>query len=269
MTTFVSFNINSIRLRLHQLQRLDELLMPDVIALQETKVQDKDFPTEALAKMGYHAHFFGQKTHYGVAILSKTMPRYVHKGFACDTQDSQKRFIHAEFWMNGKEIHVLNGYFPQGESKEHAIKFPMKRAFYDHFGRYIQDLRKDKKSLVVMGDMNVAPSDMDVGIGDKNAKRWLARGICSFLPEEREWYLAFRHDLVDTYRYLMPTGDLLSWFDYRTKGFEDSPKRGLRIDHILCTPDLLPALHCVGIDYEVRSMDKPSDHAPVWASFRW
>lgn len=182
MTTFVSFNTNSIRLRLHQLQKLDELLVPFVIGIQETKVQDQDFPVAQLLDMGYHAEFFGQKTHYGVAILSKIAPSYVQKGFVHDTQDSQKRFIHAEFRIDGREIHVLNGYFPQGESRDHATKFPMKRDFYDHFGAYIQELLKDNKSLIVMGDMNIAPIDMDVGIGEKNAKRRLAQGICSFLP---------------------------------------------------------------------------------------
>lgn len=269
MTTFVSFNTNSIRLRLHQLQKLDELLAPFVIGIQETKVQDQDFPVAQLLDMGYHAEFFGQKTHYGVAILSKIAPSYVQKGFVHDTQDSQKRFIHAEFRIDGREIHVLNGYFPQGESRDHATKFPMKRDFYGHFGAYIQELLKDNKSLIVMGDMNIAPIDMDVGIGEKNAKRWLAQGICSFLPEERQWYAAFSQGMVDTYRHLEPTGELLSWFDYRSKGFEDLPKRGLRIDHILCTPDLLPKLHSAGVNYEIRAMDKPSDHAPVWATFQW
>lgn len=265
MPRFVSFNINGIRARPHQLQALVETLNPDIIGLQETKVHDEAFPLQDVLKLGYHVEFFGQKSHYGVAFLSKKPPIFVQKGFLNARDDEQKRLIHARFVFNNQEIDVLNGYFPQGESRHHETKFPMKQDFYQRLTKYIQTLKQQNRSLIVMGDMNIAPQPIDVGIGEKNAQRWLSQGICSFLPEELSWYQDLLDSgLHDTFRQLYPDSNALSWFDYRSKGFEDTPKRGLRIDHILCSANLLAHIQDAGISYELRSMEKPSDHAPVW-----
>lgn len=269
MTRFVSFNINGIRARQHQLEAVREVIDPDVIGLQETKVHDEQFPLENIESLGYHVEYFGQKAHYGVALLSKVAPIFVQKGFPGEDEEAQKRFIHARYVFDGREVDVLNGYFPQGESQDHPIKFPMKRAYYADLIAYIDTLRAEGRSLVIMGDMNIAPEDIDIGIGEANAKRWLKNGKTSFLPEEREWYSdLMARELTDTYRLHYPDStELYSWFDYRSRGFNDDPKRGLRIDHILCTADLID--HCVdaGISYELRGMEKPSDHAPIWAVF--
>lgn len=266
---FVSFNINSIRTRIHQLQAIKDILNPDVIGLQETKVHDEAFPIDDIQALGYHVEFFGQKTHYGVALLSKKAPILVQKGFLMDDDTAQKRFIHAQYEFDGKIIDVLNGYFPQGESRKHETKFPAKQKYYADLTSYINDLIVKNRSLVVMGDMNIAPADLDVGIGEKNAKRWLSNGICSFLPEERAWYeTLLKTGLTDSYRHLYPTGDELSWFDYRSKGFDDTPKRGLRIDHILLTKDLVPNLNGAGVSYPIRAMERPSDHVPIWVDLK-
>ena len=130
MTTFVSFNINGIRARIHQLQMIKNTLDADIIGLQETKVQDKDFPSSLVENLGYQVTYFGQKSHYGVAILSKTAPIFVQKGFLSDCDDDQKRLIHARFDIHGRQIDVINGYFPQGEYQNHQIKYAMKRDYY-------------------------------------------------------------------------------------------------------------------------------------------
>ena len=269
MTRFVCFNINGIRARQHQLEAVRDIIDPDVIGLQETKVHDEQFPLENVESLGYHVEYFGQKAHYGVALLSKVAPIFVQKGFPDEDTEAQKRFIHARYEFNGREIDVLNGYFPQGESQDHPTKFPMKRAYYADLMAYIDTLKAEGRSLVIMGDMNIAPKDIDIGIGEVNAKRWLKNRKTSFLPEEREWYSnLMARELTDTYRLHYPEStELYSWFDYRSRGFDDDPKRGLRIDHILCTPDLVE--HCVdaGISYELRGMEKPSDHAPIWTEF--
>ena len=162
----------------------------------------------------------------------------------------------------------FDGYFPQGEHQNHQIKYPMKRDFYAKLISYIDTLKQQGREIMVMGDMNVAPSDNDVGIGSHVAKRWQDNGICSFLPEERLWYQALLDtDLTDTYRQHYPDTQEYSWFDYRSRGFDDNPKRGLRIDHILCTPALAKNCLSAGIDYTTRAQEKPSDHAPVWAKF--
>ena len=271
MQRFVSFNINGIRARHHQLKALTDSIAPDVIGLQETKVDDAQFPLADVQKLGYHVEFFGQKAHYGVALLSKIAPIFVQKGFIGDDAAAQKRFIHARYDFDGQQIDVLNGYFPQGENQKHATKYPMKRWYYASLTDYITKLISEGKSLIVMGDMNISPTDADVGIGEVNAKRWLKQGKCSFLPEEREWYQKLlATDLHDTYRLHYPdVHDTFSWFDYRSKGFDDEPKRGLRIDHILCTSDIKDACTNAGVSYPLRAMDRPSDHAPIWANFEF
>ena len=270
MTRFVSFNINGIRARQHQLEAVRDVIDPEVMGLQETKVHDEQFPLSDVEGLGYHVEYFGQKAHYGVALLSKTAPIFVQKGFPNEDSEAQKRFIHARYVIGGREIDVLNGYFPQGESADHPTKFPMKRAYYADLMAYIDKLKAEGRSLIIMGDMNISPQDIDVGIGEVNAKRWLKNNKCSFLPEERAWYAALMsRDLTDTYRLHYPTStELYSWFDYRSRGFNDEPKRGLRIDHILCTPDLVDNCVDAGISYTLRAMEKPSDHAPIWSAFK-
>lgn len=121
-----------------------------------------------------------------------------------------------------------------------------------------------------MGDMNISHQDCDIGIGEENRKRWLRTGKCSFLPEEREWLAQLMSwGLKDTFRELMPDEhSLFSWFDYRSRGFEDNPRRGLRIDLILASHNLQDRCVEAGIDYEIRSMERPSDHCPIWARFQ-
>ncbi|HTF97530.1 MAG TPA: exodeoxyribonuclease III [Cellvibrio sp.] len=266
----VSFNVNSLRTRIHQLEAVIEKHRPDFIGLQETKVNDPDFPLETIKAMGYDVEYFGQKTHYGVALLSRYPFKKVMKGFPEDLTDSQRRFIGGVFDTPLGEITVLNGYFPQGESRDHAIKFPAKRKFYSDLNSYLKNGETPDKQIIVMGDMNISHQDVDIGIGEENRKRWLRTGKCSFLPEEREWLNELlTWGLKDSFRERNPdVCDLFSWFDYRSGGFEDNPKRGLRIDLILMTQSLLDKCVDAGIDYEIRGMDKPSDHCPIWVELK-
>ena len=266
---FVSFNVNSIRTRLHQLEAVIESLDPDVIGLQETKVRDEEFPEQAIRDLGYHVHFHGQKTHYGVALLSKQAPSAVHKGYPWDPEDAQRRLITADFTVNGRSLTVINGYFPQGESRDHPVKFPAKERFYADLMRYLDELQSKTDDLIVMGDVNISATDKDIGIGADNMKRWLREGKCSFLPEEREWLSQVQsRGLTDIFRHLHPEEtDTFSWFDYRSKGFERDPKRGLRIDQIMATDQLSARAKSAGVSYDIRAMERPSDHCPIWASF--
>lgn len=266
---FVSFNINGIRARLHQIEALLKLHQPDIIGLQETKVDDAQFPRAELEKLGLHVEFFGQPGHYGVALLSRQKPLWVKKGLD-ENAEEQRRLIMADYAMpDGGTVRVLNGYFPQGESRDHPVKFPHKARFYRELHEYLQNTCDPAQPLIVMGDMNVAPVDRDVGIGEDNARRWLRTGKCCFLPEEREWLgKLMSWGLYDTYRLKHPeVDDRFSWFDYRSKGFERVPRRGLRIDLVLATAPLTGRLRDAGICYEIRAMERPSDHCPVWADF--
>jgi exodeoxyribonuclease-3 len=266
----VSFNTNGIRARQHQLEALKSNYDPDIIGIQETKVQDPDFPVGMIDALGYEAHFHGQKTHYGVALLSKLSPLNVTKGYSSDGADAQRRLISAAYETpSGSNITVINGYFPQGESRDHEVKFPAKRKFYADLMSHLEENHSPDEALLVIGDMNIAPGDLDIGIGEDNAKRWLRTGKCSFLPEERDWLDRLTTwGLEDTYRKLHPTeAEYFSWFDYRSRGFEREPKRGLRIDLILATRSLAGVCTGAGIAYDIRGMEKPSDHCPIWAEF--
>ncbi len=263
----VSFNVNSIRTRLHQLEAVIGSHAPDIIGLQETKVTDEDFPVDAIRELGYHPVFHGQKTHYGVALLSRTEPVNVERGFREDDDASQRRFIAAQYPLgDGRNLSVINCYFPQGEARNHPVKFPNKQKFYADLMAHLDAHHANGGPLIIMGDMNVAPLDADIGIGEDNRKRWLRDGKASFLPEEREWlqrlvdwgtFDSFRQQHSDE-------ADRFSWFDYRSRGFEREPRRGLRIDLILASNDLQHHVKAAGIDYEIRAMDRPSDHCPIW-----
>ncbi|UNH41141.1 exodeoxyribonuclease III [Moellerella wisconsensis] len=263
---FISFNINGLRARPHQLAAIVEKYQPDVIGLQETKVHDDMFPLDDVKQLGYHIYYHGQKGHYGVALLLKKPPLAVRKGFATDNEDAQRRIIMADIATENGPLTVINGYFPQGESRDHPTKFPAKEKFYRDLQTYVETF-DPAGQLLIMGDLNISPADKDIGIGENNMKRWLRSGKCSFLPEEREWLgKLLNWGLVDTYRQMYPdTDDKFSWFDYRSKGFDDN--RGLRIDLVLASPSLAKLCVATGIDYDIRAMEKPSDHAPVWAEF--
>lgn len=263
----VSFNINSLRARIHQLEAVIERLDPDVICLQETKVSDEDFPLDAVSNLGYHVDFHGQKGHYGVATFSRQKPVSVLKGFKTDGADAQRRAITTFYKVNGKTIGVFNGYFPQGENRAHETKFPAKEKYYKDLNAMVDELNCDE--FVILGDFNISHQDIDIGIGDANRKRWLRTGKCSFLPEEREWLnTLLSKGFYDTFRKHHPeVTDRYSWFDYRSRGFDDDPRRGLRIDLIIATKGLFDKCIASEIDYDIRAMEKPSDHCPIWSEF--
>jgi len=267
----VSFNINGIRARQHQLAALVDAHRPGVIGLQETKVQDSEFPVAAVEALGYHVSYHGQKGHYGVALLIDSAqcgePEAIFHGFPDDGEHAQRRMIGARLRPAGGEpLTVWNGYFPQGENVEHPIKFPHKRAFYAQLKQLLASHHRADERLAIMGDFNISPEDIDIGIGEANRKRWLREGKTSFQPVEREWLADIKAwGLCDSYRLRYPeTDDRFSWFDYRSRGFERDPRRGLRIDHILVSAPLAERVREAGIDYALRGMEKPSDHAPVW-----
>ncbi len=265
----ISFNINGLRARLHQLQAIIDKHQPDIIGLQEIKVHDEMFPLADVEAMGYHVYFHGQKAHYGVAMLCKKEPLKVQKGFATDSDEAQRRMIMVTTTnAQGEEVTVLNGYFPQGESITHETKFPYKRQFYKDLMTYLDDNHTPEDHVVVMGDINISPLDIDIGIGEPNRKRWLKTGKCSFQAEEREWLKTLMDwGFIDTFRSLHPDREeRYSWFDYRSRGFDDN--RGLRIDVVLATKAM--ASNCVeaDVDYELRAIEKPSDHAPIWSTFK-
>jgi exodeoxyribonuclease-3 len=136
--------------------------------------------------------------------------------------------------------------------------------------KHIKKLQKKENNLIVMGDFNVAPTELDIGIGEPNVKRWLRDGKTAFLPEEIEMWNNIKNlGFVDSWRKQNPNeNSTYSWFDYRSRMFDDNPKRGLRIDHILVSENIEHAILDTGIDYSARAMEKPSDHCPIWLELK-
>tara|TARA_Y200000002_G_C22615661_1_gene635883 strand:- start:248 stop:1060 length:813 start_codon:yes stop_codon:yes gene_type:complete len=261
MIRIICFNINGLRARPHQLKALKEKYDPDIIALQEIKVSDEDFPDQIPTELGFNYYNYGQKGFHGVAIFSKQPPISVIKGLEGGEDESQKRYIQCDYDTNVGIVSVCNSYFPQGENRKHPDKFPYKDRYYKRITKHIESL---STNVVLTGDFNIAPNRNDIGMNEDGIKRWLSQGHTAFLPEEIEWYKKLTDlGLVDIWRERNPNSTKCSWFDYRSRGFDQDPKRGLRIDHFLLSKDVQEKYINSEIDHELRAMEKPSDHCPV------
>ena len=261
MIRIICFNINGLRARPHQLKALKEKYDPDIIALQEIKVSDEDFPEQIPTELGFNYYNYGQKGFHGVAIFSKQPPISVIKGLDGGEDESQKRYIQCDYDTNAGIVSVCNSYFPQGENRKHPDKFPYKDRYYKRITKHIESLNTN---IVLTGDFNIAPNRNDIGMNEDGIKRWLSQGHTAFLPEEIEWYKKLTDlGLADIWREKNPNSTKCSWFDYRSRGFDQDPKRGLRIDHFLLSKDVHEKYINSEIDHELRAMEKPSDHCPV------
>ena len=257
----ITFNINGLRARPHQLEKLKEKYDPDIIAIQEIKVSDEDFPEHIPIDLGYKFFNYGQKGFHGVAIFSKLKPIEVVKGLDGGEDEVQKRYIQCDYKTDKGVISICNSYFPQGENRKHPDKFPYKERYYSRITKHIASI---KNNLILTGDFNIAPLREDIGMNDDGVKRWLREGHTAFLPEEIEWYKMLTDlGLHDFWREKNPDSTKCSWFDYRSRGFDQDPKRGLRIDHFLISKQLEETYLGSDIDHELRAMEKPSDHCPV------
>lgn len=250
-----TWNVNSIRARHERLIRWLSNHQPDVLCLQEVKVEEKAFPFDALREAGYNAEVFGQRTYNGVAILARTELTDVQKGFPKDAFDDQARFIAATVsGVRIVSIYVPNGKVVGSESYEYKLRwlFQLKR--------YLEESEVASTDLVVCGDLNIAPNPGDVA----RPQQW--EGSVLYNPEMRSEFtelLAF--GLADTVGKRFPDGGVYSWWDYQQLGFQLG--NGLRIDHILASPGLAKRCTEAGVDREERKGKAPSDHAPVWAVF--
>lgn len=251
----ISWNVNSLRTRFERVVAVLDRHRPDLLCLQETKVQDDDFPHQAFTELGYVSHAHGQKTYNGVALIGKEGIEDVVHGFPGDPCPEQARVISCTMggvrWIN---VYVLNG------KEVGCDKFELKMAWLTALRAWIADCCSPEEAVVVLGDFNIAPDDRDVHDPDK----W--RGKIHFSPQEHAQLQGFRDwGFTDLYRLQHAQGGLYSWWDYRGGGFERD--HGLRIDLALGTP---PArARCTGthLDREERAPgedgDKPSDHVPL------
>jgi exodeoxyribonuclease-3 len=246
-----TWNVNSIRAREGRLLRWLEARRPDVVCLQELKVTEEAFPFETLRERGYLAAVRGQKTYNGVAILSRTPPREVEKGFGDGGDDAEARLVAARTG----DVHVISVYVPNG-AQVGSEKWAYKLEWLGRLRTWL-DRRFGKDDLVALcGDMNVAPEARDV----HDPERWESTVL--FHPEARRaWAEVRAWGLVDGFRLHHDEPGFYSWWDYRMLAFPRN--RGLRIDHIDLSEPL--ARRCTGaaIDRDERKGQQPSDHVPV------
>ncbi len=253
--TIATWNVNSLRVRLNHVLDWLALRQPDLLALQETKVEDKHFPEQALRDAGYHVFFNGQKTYNGVAFISRD-PMHNIITSLLNFDDIQRRILIANIGI----LRIVNIYVPNGASVN-SEKYKYKLNWLNKLKTHLQQELSQYPRLIVLGDFNIAPEDKDV----HDPMAW--RGNVLVSPPERQ---AFKEvlelGLKDSFRLFSEQGGQYSWWDYRAAAFRRN--HGLRIDHILSSSALAPYCIRCEIDKEIRGWEKPSDHVPVVASYQ-
>ncbi|HIA09382.1 MAG TPA: exodeoxyribonuclease III [Chromatiaceae bacterium] len=249
-----TWNVNSLKVRLpHVLDWLNNA-DPDILVLQETKTTDENFPREAIEEAGYQVAFSGQKTYNGVALISKHPITDVVTDVP-DLDDPQRRILCATI----NDVRVLDLYVVNG-SEVGSEKFEYKLRWLEAVTQYIKQQLDAHDRFVVLGDFNIAPADADV----HDPEAWEGRILCS-APERDALQDMLDLGLNDCFRQFEQEDKSFSWWDYRAAGFRRN--RGLRIDLILASNTLAQTCRACAIDKEPRGLERPSDHAPVYAEF--
>lgn len=252
-----TWNVNSIRLRLDNTVAWLAERQPDIVCLQEIKCQDEQFPREAFEQLGYNVAVHGQKGFNGVAVLSRLPFDEVTSGLPGGDGDVQSRFIEVVVSTPQGVVRVCGIYLPNGNPVD-TEKYPYKLEWMARLKAHIANRLAFEEPLVVCGDYNVIPEPEDAA----NPAAWA--GDALFLPQTRA---AFREilnlGLTDALRATTDAPGLYSFWDYQAGAWQRN--NGIRIDHLLLSPQAADRLKATGIDKHVRGWEKPSDHVPVWA----
>ncbi|MFD2164328.1 exodeoxyribonuclease III [Paradesertivirga mongoliensis] len=248
-----TYNVNGINGRLPVLLRWLKESAPDIVCLQELKAPQEKFPETAISEAGYQAIWHGQKSWNGVAILSRIgAPEEINKVLPGDDDDTQSRFIEA----NVSGIRVVCLYLPNGNPAP-GPKFDYKLGWFERLKIHARELLKLDGPVVITGDYNVMPTDLDV----YKPERWLDDAL--FRPEVRQHFKELiEQGWTDAIRKLQPGEKIYTFWDYFRNAY--ARDAGLRIDHFLLNPVLEKRLLAAGVDRDVRGWEKTSDHAPVW-----
>ena len=248
-----TWNVNSLKVRLPQVLEWLAAHQPDIVCLQETKLEDRNFPSADLEAAGYRTAFAGQKTYNGVAILSRLPLSDVSVGIP-GLDDAQQRLIAA----TADNVRVVCAYFPNGQSVG-SDKFAYKLRWIEALTAWLRNELAQHPRLALLGDYNIAPEARDV----HDPAAWEGQVLFSE-PERSAFRKLIALGLRDAFRLFEQPEKTYSWWDYRMMAFRRN--RGLRIDHILLSEAL--AGDCIGcsVDKEARKAERPSDHAPVMAT---
>lgn len=246
-----SWNVNSLNVRLPHLEQWLQMRSPDIVALQETKLEDARFPADALAALGYRSVFSGQKTYNGVALLSRRDASDVQIGIP-DFADEQRRVIAATFG----DLRVVNLYVVNGQAVG-SEKYDYKLRWLDAVHGWLAQERLRWPNLIVLGDFNIAPEDRDT----HDPAIWNDSSILTSTAERAALRRLLELGVSDSYRWFTQEDGQFSWWDYRAAGFRRN--LGLRIDLVLASEALRAHATGASIDREPRTWERPSDHAPV------
>jgi exodeoxyribonuclease III len=249
----VTYNVNGINARLPSLLRWLEEYKPDIVCLQELKAPQDKFPVDAITSLGYGAIWHGQKSWNGVAILARgSQPQEVRRALPGEDEDIQSRYIEA--MVEG--IHIGCLYLPNGNPAP-GIKFDYKLRWLESFTLHAAQLLQLDVPVVLAGDYNIIPTELDV----YNPEYWVNDAL--FRPEVRIAYQnLITQGWTDALRTFYPQQRIYTFWDYTQNAYRRNI--GLRIDHLLLSPHLAHRLQAAGVDREVRGWEKPSDHAPTW-----
>lgn len=250
-----TYNVNGVNGRLPILLRWLGEAAPDVVCLQELKAPQEKFPEQAIREAGYHAIWHGQKSWNGVAILTRNeAAKEVRRALPGDPEDSHSRYIEAT--VNGLVIGCL--YLPNGNPAP-GPKFDYKLSWFERLTVHAKTLLAQKKPVVLAGDYNAIPTELDV----YKPERWVDDAL--FRPETRAAFAKLaKQGWTDALRKLHPNEKIYTFWDYFRNAY--GRDAGLRIDHFLLSPQLDSHLVAAGVDRHVRGWEKTSDHAPVWIS---
>ncbi len=251
-----TWNINGVKARLESAVAYLKQASPDVICLQEIKSVTEGFPREAFEELGYHCAIHGQKGFNGVAILSKLPLEELRTGLPGNDADDQSRFIEAIISVPSGVLKVASIYAPNGNPIT-TEKFPYKLAWLGRLRAHFKRLLAEEIPFVMAGDYNVIPEPIDA----KRPAAWTSDAL--FQPETRAAYRTILSDgLTDAIRLCHPGPGVYTFWDYQAGAFQKDD--GIRIDHLLLSPQAADRLVSAGVDRFTRAWEKPSDHVPAW-----
>jgi exodeoxyribonuclease-3 len=253
-----TWNINGVKARMGAMLKWLEEVSPDIVCLQEIKSVDAEFPRMEIEALGYNVETYGQKSWNGVAILSKYRFDEVTRGLPGDDGDEQSRLIEGVFSTETGAVRVCCIYLPNGNPVK-TEKFTYKLAWMDRLIKFAEERLALEEPFILLGDFNIIPSRIDATFPDK----WV--GDALFRPESAErWRTLLNLGLVDAQRAVSDEPNYTFW-DFKTFGWDRQD--GIRIDHLLLSPQAADRLQDVFVHREVRGWDKPSDHVPVEGTF--
>ena len=255
-----TWNINGVRARVDNLVTWLKDSGPDIVCLQEIKCQDDAFPRLEVEALGYHAETHGQKGFNGVAILSRTKPDEVTRGLPGDDTDEHSRFIEAVFSVDGGVVRVASIYLPNGNPANDPVKYPYKLSWMKRLQAYARDRLALEEPLILAGDYNVIPEPHDCW----DPKVWQNDAL--FLPATRQAFRGIENlGFTDAVRATTDGTPVYTFWDYQAGSWQKN--WGIRIDHLLLSPEAADRLQSTSIEKHVRAWEKPSDHVPVAGYF--